>query len=602
MPVAAVTAPPAGGAPTADLIWSGIVAVLFVGILVAFAIYHRTGGSPLSRLVDFGERVSGLPGWAAVPAGVAGGALLIAVYGFYWDVATHIDTGRDPGPFANAAHYFIIVGLAGIALAGYLSIVIGADDSDKRAVQIRKGWRVPVGGVLLFVCGMIALAGFPLDDIWHRIFGQDVTLWGPTHVQMVGGAALSTLALWVLVTEGVRARPSIQKLHPWFVRFEEILLAGSFLIGLSAFQGEFDYSVPQFRLLYQPVLIAMAAAAALAPARIRLGKWGALKAVACFLAIRGVLTLVIGPVLGHTSLHLPLYLAEAVLVELVALRMSPQRHLAFGAVCGAAIGTVGVLAEWGWSHAGMAFPWPSSLMAQALIVSAIGATCAGVMGGYIGRSLSPADAPRESIRKWVPVVVGAGILFASFFPLPIGNDVRATFDTTLRPVAHAGSGKWVDVTTRPQPASAVGSSYDWFDITSWQGGGSVVAPFRKNADGSYSSTAPVPVYGQWKTLIRLHEGSSIEAAPIYMPPDPAIPAPIIAAFDHFDRPLVRDKTLLLREAKTTSSWISYVAYTILGAIFLVWLIALGWGLNRMDGAVPTKSSPRTRRATSLATS
>ena len=39
-----------------------------------------------------------------------------------------------------------------------------------------------------------ALAGFPLDDIWHRLFGQDVTLWGPTHLMLIGGASLATLA------------------------------------------------------------------------------------------------------------------------------------------------------------------------------------------------------------------------------------------------------------------------------------------------------------------------------------------------------------------------------------------------------------------------
>ncbi|MEA2477943.1 MAG: hypothetical protein QOC87_2142 [Actinomycetota bacterium] len=600
MAIAATTAPPAGGAPTADLIWSGIVAILFVAILIAFAVYHRSGGSPLTRLARFGERVSGLPGWAAIPAAVAGGSLLIAVYGFYWDVATHIDTGRDPGPFANAAHYFIIVGLAGIGIAGYLALIIGADASDERAVRIRDDWRVPVGGILLFVCGMIALAGFPLDDLWHRIFGQDVTLWGPTHIQMVGGAALSTLALWVLVTEGTRARVAAA-VHSKAMHLEEILLAGSFLVGLSAFQAEFDYSVPQFRLLYQPVLIAMAAATALAPARIRLGRGGALKSVACFLAIRGILTLIVGPVLGHTSLHLPLYLAEAVLVELIALWLSPKRHLAFGAACGFAIGTVGVIAEWGWSHVAMAFPWPSSLMPQALLVAAVGATCAGAMGGYIGRALSPPDAPREHVAKWIPAVVGAGILFASFFPLPIANDVRATVDATLNPVARPGAGKWVDVTVRPHPAGAIGS-YDWFDVTSWQGGGSVVAPLEPNGDGSYTASAAVPVYGQWKTLVRLHEGSSIEAVPIYMPPDPAIPAPIIAAPDHFTRPFVRDKKLLLREAKTTSPWISYVAYAILGGIFLVWLIALGWGLKRMDGPAPKRGSLRRQRKPSLATS
>ena len=34
-----------------------------------------------------------------------------------------------------------------------------------------------------------ALVGFPLDDGWHRLFGQDVTLWGPTHLMLIGGAS-----------------------------------------------------------------------------------------------------------------------------------------------------------------------------------------------------------------------------------------------------------------------------------------------------------------------------------------------------------------------------------------------------------------------------
>ncbi|MDQ3877195.1 MAG: hypothetical protein M3290_02420 [Actinomycetota bacterium] len=597
--VLAHSVPPAGGAPTGDLVGSAIVALVFVTLLVGFGVYHRRGGSPLSRVAELGERVSGLPGWAAVPAAVAGASLLIAVYGFYWDVATHIDSGRDPGPFANAAHYFIIVGLAGIAIAGYLALLIGADPSDEHALRISERWKVPVGGVLLFVCGMIALAGFPLDDVWHRIFGQDVTLWGPTHIQMVGGAALSTLALWVLVVEGVRARP--QGVRRWATRLEDVLLAGSFLIGLSAFQAEFDYSVPQFRLLYQPVLIAMAAATALVPARVRLGRGGALKAVGCFLAIRGVLSVVIGPVLGHTALHLPLYVAEALVVEAVAMRFSADWHLRFGAVCGFCIGTLGVLAEWFWSHIGMAFPWPASLLPETLAVSTIGATCAGVMGGYIGGALSAPVEHHERVPKWVPVIVGAGILFASFFPLPISANVDATVDATLHPAAHAGAGRWVDVTVRPQPSDAIGD-YDWFNVTSWQGGGSVIAPLVRNTDGSYSSSAPVPVYGQWKTLIRLHEGSSIEAVPVYMPRDPAIPAPEVAATDHFNRSFVRDKTLLLREAKTTSSWISYAAYGILSMIFLVWLAALAWGLKRLDSTASDRRPVTRTPAPSFATS
>src|SRR5687768_17050197 len=185
---------PAGGAALAEILWAtGVAAVIFL-VLGLFGAAHRSGRTKLlTNLGGFAERVSGLPAWAAIPAAFAGGALLLAVFGFYWDVATHIDSGRDPGPFANPSHYFIIFGLLGIAVGGYLGALLGVDPDSPTAVKVRDGWWIPVGSILLMVCGLIAVAGFPLDDMWHRLFGQDVTLWGPTHIQMVGGAALSTL-------------------------------------------------------------------------------------------------------------------------------------------------------------------------------------------------------------------------------------------------------------------------------------------------------------------------------------------------------------------------------------------------------------------------
>ena len=53
-------------------------------------------------------------------------------------------------------------------------------------------------------CGLYAMIGFPLDDVWHRIFGQDVTLWGPTHLMMIGGANFSLFAVLMLEYEGAR--------------------------------------------------------------------------------------------------------------------------------------------------------------------------------------------------------------------------------------------------------------------------------------------------------------------------------------------------------------------------------------------------------------
>ena len=117
----------------------------------------------------------------------------------------HIDEGRDPGPLANPAHYLILAGLFGIFAAGFLAMALPDGKPSKTAVRIHRDWHAPLGGVLMAACGAFALIGFPLDDGWHRLFGQDVTLWGPTHLMLIGGASLSLVGQAVLLAEGARA-------------------------------------------------------------------------------------------------------------------------------------------------------------------------------------------------------------------------------------------------------------------------------------------------------------------------------------------------------------------------------------------------------------
>src|SRR2546423_423434 len=115
---------------------SSIVTVL-TGAVLWVAMAHRAGRiRALGRLAGFSERVSGLPGWAALPSAVTGGSLMIAVFGFYWDVAKHIDTGRDPSPFGTPAHYPILVGLFGIALGGVRGVGLGAGQNGRAAGRL----------------------------------------------------------------------------------------------------------------------------------------------------------------------------------------------------------------------------------------------------------------------------------------------------------------------------------------------------------------------------------------------------------------------------------------------------------------------------------
>src|SRR5947207_303999 len=151
-----------------------------------------------------------------------------------------------------------------VIASGCLAIALPKDRPGPAAIRIRSDWYAPVGGLLIAACGAFALIGFPLDDMWHRLFGQDVTLWGPTHLMLFGGASMTLIGQAVLLHEGMRAKRSAGDTGtlPLITAFRRVGLMGGLLIGLSTFQGEFDFGVPQFRFVFQPLLIALAAACA----------------------------------------------------------------------------------------------------------------------------------------------------------------------------------------------------------------------------------------------------------------------------------------------------------------------------------------------------
>jgi hypothetical protein len=178
--------------------------------------------------------------------------LICALFGFIWDVSLHIGKGRDPGPLANPAHYFILFGLFLLFIAGCLACVLPYEKPGRSAVRITRAWYAPVGGIPMAGCGLYALLGFPLDDIWHRIFGQDVTLWGPTHLMMIGGAGFSTLSAITLNHEGLKAMGDDAPTGGAGIKFIQYLGFGGILIGLSVFQIEFDFGVPQSAKCFSP--------------------------------------------------------------------------------------------------------------------------------------------------------------------------------------------------------------------------------------------------------------------------------------------------------------------------------------------------------------
>ena len=588
---------PAGGAAIGQIVIATTGATLLTVALMVLGMGHRSGKVKLlGQWADLSERVSGLPGWTALPSGLGAVSLITAVFGMYWDIALHIGVGRDEGPLANPAHYFILAGLFGIFTAGFFAMVLPKARPSATAVRITDDWYAPLGGVLVCACGAFSLMGFPLDDVWHRLFGQDVTLWGPTHLMLIGGAAMTLVGMAVLLVEGVRANqdsPQALQERDWAVKLRAVGLSGGFLIGLSTFQAEFDFGVPQFRFVFQPILIMLAAGIGLVAVRQWGGRGTALGAVGFFILIRGGLALIVGPILGETTPHLPLYIVAALVVEGLALWIPRDRPLAFGLWSGLGIGTVGLASEWAWSHAWMPIPWPSELVPEAIVLGLLMAVAGSVVGAWIGTRLNVTPMPTtRGLRTATALgaaVIAAGVGFALYKPADEG--VRASVQLTDT-TDVGGRAVNADVTLSPPDAA---DDAEWLTATAWQGDGLVVDRLERVGPGRYRTTKPIPVHGNWKALIRLHNGNSLTAVPIFLPSDEALKAKEVPAEASFQRAFVADHEILQREQKSAAPGLTVMAYLVVVAIALSLLALLAWGLHRLGSVDQPPTAEATER-------
>lgn len=584
--VAASTAP-TGGAALDQVVGLSVAAAVITAVLGVLAWQHRTHRSDwLERVGDrLGARMR-QPGWVAVPVVIVGASLIVALLGYMWDVALHAGRGRDEGPLANPAHYLILYGLFAIFLAGMVAVVYSrrGERPGPAAVRITRHWYAPVAGLYIAGCGLYALIGFPLDDVWHRLFGQDVTLWGPTHLMLIGGAGLATAGIVLLVREGELSGQS----EPMPPRVRYVLLSiafGALLIGLSVFQGEFDFGIAQFRLVFAPFLIVIAAGISLVAARIYVGPGAAVVAAVFFLLMRGLVSLVVGEVLGQAHHVFPLYLGMALVVELVALTALSRRPLLLGAVAGLALGTVGLATELLWNDRFFAFDWTRGMWAEGLAMAVPTAVAAGLCGALFALGLQgrlPARPVSASIVVGSLAVVSLGVANGLWATVP--DDAEVAITTT-----PAGTEAEPEVRVQVElPEGLVDDDPTWVQVTAWQGGGAgVVTDALEHVGGTtWASTKPVPVGGTWKTLLRVQDGRMLTAAPIFMPADPAIDAEEIPVEATATRALGPEIDLLQRERTSDhSAWTWALANAVVLLCSLAMIAGICWSVGRVASRI-----------------
>jgi hypothetical protein len=206
-----------------------------------------------------------------------------------------------------------------------------------------------------------------------------------------------------------------------------------------------------------------------------------------------------------------------------------------------------------------------------------------VLGALIGAALASDRVPRP--RAAMPALVTASLALAMLIgyglqtsPAP-GESARVSLTDVGR-----GTERHVSARIELSPRAAADDAR-WLTVTAWQGGGFVLDNLERVEPGVYRTTKPIPVHGEWKALLRLHRGTSLQGVPIYLPRDPAIPAVEVPAERTFVRTFVPDKRLLQREAKDgTSPLLSVAAYGTVLAIALSLLGGIAWGLARLAGA------------------
>ena len=595
-----------GGADLDQIIGVSIATGIITAGLLWIGILHRNRRITwLDTLANKVGAKMNRPPWVALPTLLFTSTIICAMFGFIWDVSLHIGKGRDSGPLANPAHYFILVGLFLLFIAGSLAIILPYDKPGPAALKITRTWYAPVGGVLMAACGLYALIGFPLDDVWHRIFGQDVTLWGPTHLMLIGGAGLSLVAVLLLEHEGrIAMGPDADAAPRKILRY---FAFGGLVIGMSVFPVEYDFGIEQFRLVLHPMLIAAAAALALVAARITLGKGAALAAVLFALLIRGLVAVAVGPVLGAPYSWFALYLGPALVVELLALTPLLQRPILFGAVAGAGIGTVGLWLESFWIDAVFMYPWPSSMWVEALATSVPVAVLMGMCGGLLATVLTGRALPRRADGQHRQhhhcdaggAAVGNG--------LNISVPQNAGAQVTLTELPSPAGQRLVSADIRVSPADLISDDPEWISMLSWQGGldnerGLIVDKLERLGPGHYRTTRPIPVWGSWKTLIRVQDGRTMAAVPVFLPADPGIGATELPAEASMNRDLTAEISVLQRERNLdVPSWLFTAASFVVLLCSLILITALSWGAGRInDREMRARSGTQTKQPVPLA--
>ena len=174
---------------------------------------------------------------------------LAGLLGIYWDIAWHIDKGRDS--FFTPPHNFIYLSILIVLLMSVYGLV---RDRRQSPLHLRLGrFRVHPGVLIVAVGAGLELFFAPADELWHRVFGLDVTLWAPMH--LIGVTGLTLYAFGGLVTSWVERRLALTEKRKRLFGYVSVFFAAALLGWTMLLLAEYEFGTPAFPMFWQPLLL-----------------------------------------------------------------------------------------------------------------------------------------------------------------------------------------------------------------------------------------------------------------------------------------------------------------------------------------------------------
>lgn len=333
--------------------------------------------------------------WALGILPTLAAGLLAGLLGLYWDISWHIDKGRDT--FFTPPHDFIYT-----AMAVVLTVSLSGLWRDRRDTP----YHLPAGayrlhaGILIVAAGAALVLVFaPLDDLWHRLFGPDVTLWGPMHLVGILGMTLGCFGgvVCARLERALVREPRRRRLLGDLTLYFAVLLVGWTVVVVA----EFEFMVPQYPTVWHPVLLAglpvfgLVLASRLVPRRwaatlVALGFTGFRVAVAGWLIAASHADLA-----GASRPAIPLLIPAGLAVDLLAARQIKgwgAGLAAGGATLGSNLVLIDASAP---AFGGIRLFWTAAAFLRALVPGLMLSALMGAAGAAVADSLG-GGAPRKA--------------------------------------------------------------------------------------------------------------------------------------------------------------------------------------------------------------